>query len=74
MTIYRVSAQRITTNAEGWTGSEQIPTFFLDAEIQGIRDVEHATKIAESIIGPGAKACVCVDEELSTWATRGDSR
>lgn len=30
----------------------QVPTFFLDADIQGIVDAEHAVKIAKSIVCP----------------------
>lgn len=30
----------------------QVPTFFLDADIQGIVDCEHAVKIATSIVCP----------------------
>jgi len=36
------------------TNGRQIPTFLLDAGIQGITGVAHARKIAADILGPDA--------------------
>lgn len=37
----------------------QIPTFYLDADVQGIMDTEHAKRIAVDIVGEDADVCVC---------------
>ena len=35
-----------------WTITKQIPFFYLDGEVQGILNEEHAKKIAKSILNP----------------------
>lgn len=45
--------------------SRQIPSFFLNSNIQGIVSEEHAVKIAKNILDPWNNA----DIELSLWAT-----
>ncbi len=37
----------------------QIPTFYLDASVQGIMDADHAERIAADIVGKDADICVC---------------
>lgn len=37
---------------EGWSGVRQIPTFYLNPNVQGIMDAEHAEKIAREILNP----------------------
>lgn len=48
---YKVVAT-VSRESDGWTSTRQIPTFFLDPDIQGIVSVEHAQKIALDIIDP----------------------
>lgn len=50
--MYAVLAQRQTTDGE-WTGSVQVPTFYLDEQVQGILSSEQAHKIANDILGEG---------------------
>lgn len=51
----------VSWEEEGWTATRSIPTFVLDSSIQGVVDVEHAEKIARSIIDPfGRLASVSV--------------
>lgn len=46
-----VIARRITRTPDGWTGSEGVPTFFLDENMQGIVGEAHAEKIARNVLG-----------------------
>jgi hypothetical protein len=43
----------ISHDREGWRCNQQIPTFYLNPDIQGIVSPEHALVIARSIIDPG---------------------
>lgn len=38
--------------AHGWTSSRQVPTFYLDENVQGITSEEHAERIALDVINP----------------------
>ena len=54
--LYQITATRtITTTRNGsdWTSTKQIPTFYLDSNMLGIVDSEHAEKIARRILGDG---------------------
>lgn len=46
-----ITAQRATRRGD-YTGSEQVPTFYLDENVQGIVSEDHAKRIAADIIGP----------------------
>jgi hypothetical protein len=35
---------------DGWSGSRQVPIFYLDAHVQGIISAEHATRVARDIV------------------------
>ena len=48
---YCVQAVRNEKRGE-WNASQQVPTFYLSADVQGIVDEEHARKVAQSILGP----------------------
>ena len=50
MTTRYVVQARITRLTEGWRQTTQLPTFLLDADIQGIVDEKHAEEIARSFI------------------------
>lgn len=56
MTTYAISAQVRTykreRNAVVWSGSLTVPTFYLNGDVQGIRDEQHAVEIARTIIDP----------------------
>lgn len=53
---YVVQAQVVneTTDAHGqvWTSSTGVPTFFLDIDVQGIVNDEHAEQIARKVVDP----------------------
>lgn len=48
--LYAIQAQVVWTNKKGWKTSRQIPTFFLDSDIQGIVNAEHAEEIAVKML------------------------
>ena len=35
-----------------WSGTRQVPTFYLDADVQGITDAAHAVRIAATVVDP----------------------
>ena len=49
--MYAITAQLLTSDGD-YTGSKQIPTFYLDERVQGIVSEEHARRIAWSILDP----------------------
>jgi hypothetical protein len=51
-TVYAVTATVEHRTALGWTGSRQVPTFYLNPQVQGITSAEHAERIAREIIDP----------------------
>ena len=48
--MYAVTATYSHRTADGWNGVRQIPTFYLEANVQGIVDVAHAERIARDIL------------------------
>ena len=56
MTLYQITGTVVhhTTDREGVSCNRtiQIPTFFLNADIQGIVSEEHAIKIATGVVRP----------------------
>lgn len=48
--LYAVQAT-IEVGQAGWVRARQVPTFYLDPNVQGIRDERHAHQIAAEIIG-----------------------
>lgn len=46
--LYCITAVRVVNGA-----ARQVPTFFLDAGVQGIVSTDHAKRIAADILGPG---------------------
>lgn len=51
MTYYAITAQVITHNGD-YSGSRQVPLFYLHPDVQGIVSTEQAETIAKSIINP----------------------
>lgn len=49
--LYCVQAN-VTWSKDGWNTYIQVPTFYLDSQVQGIVSVDHAEKIARDIINP----------------------
>ena len=49
---YAVQASVTTIVQDGYTRTRQVPTFLLNADIQGITDELHAAVIARDIINP----------------------
>lgn len=62
--FYLITGTETLDNGNGRI-SRQIPSFFLNSNIQGIVSEEHAVKIAKDILDPWDN----VDIELSLWAT-----
>jgi hypothetical protein len=60
--MYVITAQVLTEN-DSFTGSRQIPTFYLDSAVQGITDAGHATDIAKEIIDPAGTLTLSVHAE-----------
>ena len=55
--MYAVQASVLRTWPDGSSGHIQIPTFYLDENVQGIVGEEHAKNIAREIIDP----CNCIN-------------
>jgi hypothetical protein len=53
--MWAIQAQ-VCHERDGWKASTQVPTFYLDENVQGIISEEHAVKVATSIINPTADA------------------
>lgn len=55
--MYAIVAMRhfanVTNGGYEWLGSTQVPTFYLDENVQGIVDEDHAREIALEILGSG---------------------
>jgi hypothetical protein len=49
-TFYQVDATITRRDAEGWTSTRQIPTFYLNSDVQGMLSVEHARRVADDVI------------------------
>jgi hypothetical protein len=48
--LYAVEARVTETAKDGWQSNYGLPTFYLDARVQGIVDVAHAERIARNIL------------------------
>lgn len=60
--IYTIQA-RASYPINGWRRNVQLPTFYLDADVQGIVSAQHAETIAREMIqsvNPDAEAFVSV--------------
>ena len=53
--MFIVQATAVYKTEDGWTGTIQIPTFYLHEDMQGIVNEEHAKEIAKRIIDPWKK-------------------
>lgn len=49
--MYAIQAS-VSIVVDGWTRTRQLPTFYLDKNVQGIVDERHAKLIAEDILNP----------------------
>lgn len=50
--MYSITSTYVYTRDGGWTGYRHVPTFYLDARVQGILNADHAEQIARSILDP----------------------
>lgn len=50
MTTYAITATVEYRQVSGWSGSRQVPTFYLDSDVQGITDTAGAERIARDIV------------------------
>lgn len=48
---YAITAQ-VITHVGDYSGSRQVPLFYLHSDVQGILSTEHAVTVAKSIINP----------------------
>ena len=60
--LYAITAQVHSRQGE-WTGSRQIPTFYLDSSVQGITSPDHALVIATMILDPFGQHSLSVHAE-----------
>ena len=51
--MYAITATAYRRTADGWTVASQVPTFYLNANVQGIVDEAHAKSIALVVLGAG---------------------
>jgi hypothetical protein len=56
--MYAVTAT-VTTLTDGWTSTRQVPTFYLDENVQGIVSEDHAARVAADIIGDRGEVHIC---------------
>lgn len=49
--LYAITAN-IAREENGWSSSRQVPTFYLDENVQGILSIAHAVQVARDIIDP----------------------
>jgi hypothetical protein len=56
MRAYAITAQRHRVNGQ-WKSSEQVPTFYLLACVQGITGEKHAETIALDLLGGDCSVC-----------------
>jgi hypothetical protein len=49
MKRYAINAT-VVTERDGWTSTRQVPTFFLDGNVQGIATAERAEEIARDLL------------------------
>jgi len=49
--FWQIDGTTVEKTADGDT-TRQIPTFFLNGNIQGITDAEHAAKVAGDVVNP----------------------
>lgn len=50
--MYKVVAQLEHSREDGWSRSVQIPTFFLDENVQGIVNEQHCLRIVCDMLNP----------------------
>ena len=50
--MYAVQAQVHIKRDDGWEGSHQVPTFYLDENVQGFLDEDGAKRVARRVIDP----------------------
>ena len=76
--LYVITAQVLTSEpgyTEGtqrYTGSRQVPTFYLDSYTQAITSVDHAVSIAKTIIDPMDTLELSISAEPRTLSVAGN--
>lgn len=63
---YTVCATITHRNDEGLL-CKQMPTFFLGASVQGIKDEAHARRIVEGMLNPFGSASIEVSCSITYW-------
>lgn len=63
--LYSVCAN-VTYKEGRWTCSQQVPTFILNGDIQGIVSIDHAARIAEKVVNPTGNPDVAVSVCVET--------
>lgn len=67
--MYAIQATYSHRTPDGWNGVRQIPTFYLDENVQGIVDEAHAEKIARDILSAAVRE-LPVDDALHVTAVK----
>ena len=62
---YAVTAQIITHDGD-YSGSRQVPLFYLHSDVQGILTAEQAQEVAKRVINPLG---TIADEDMKVYAT-----
>ena len=50
--MWTVRATVARETDDGWRTTDQVPTFFLHMDVQGILDTEHAERVAHRVVDP----------------------
>lgn len=67
--MYAIQATFSHTTSDGFTGVRTTPTFYLDENVQGIRDEAHARQIALDIITT-ALSVLPINDTISVSAVK----
>jgi hypothetical protein len=54
MALYQIQAVAVNSR-DTYDCAAQLPTFFLDGDVQGITSAQHATRVAAKVIDPFCK-------------------
>jgi hypothetical protein len=71
MTVYAIHAT-VLTHAGEFSGSVQVPLFYLDSDVQGIVSATHAVDIARGVLNP-VGLIAAGDLQVSACAVTPDS-
>lgn len=59
--VFAVQATLVRNMGDGWTAVRQVPTFYLNGNVQGFTDEDGASKIAQTILNPTNDPTLCAE-------------